>query len=108
MTSPESEMPNMPRGFESWRLACEAITGLSTNLDKPGEPSRLRSYPIQSASDKDQTHLGRKKSDYNELEEMLETYQEDDGDKKMKGLVTQWKDELLRTSKYCWRPSKSK
>lgn len=99
-------MNGTPRGFESWRVACEAITGLLRYPEKNGGPSRLENYPIHSVAESSSPppiqagdrHLGRSKDELNELQDMLENYQEDDDEKKMRGLVEQWKNEITRTS----------
>ncbi|UZJ51179.1 hypothetical protein CBS101457_000499 [Exobasidium rhododendri] len=90
-----------PKSFESWRLSCEAITGLSRYPKRTGESSRSVRYPIYSVSEavsQTERHVGREREEYHELEEMLQNYQETDEEKKSKGLVEQWKNELLRTS----------
>lgn len=90
----------VPRGFESWRTACEAITGLSRYpSDKPGGPSRVRQYPYHAVTEAaEQMHLGRTKGDYKALEGEMDRYEENEEDKWKRGLVEQWKNELLRTS----------
>lgn len=100
-----------PRNFESWRLACEAITGLSRYSEKNDRPSRCRSFPIysvaesssssSSSSKAEDKHLNSNKvevNELNELQDMLENYQEDDDEIKMRGLVEQWKNEMIKTS----------
>jgi hypothetical protein len=98
----EANQGKSSKSFENWRRSCEAITGLSRYPNKPGEPSRLGRFLVHSASEvvskPETTHLGRGKDDYNELEDLLENYKEDDKEAKSRGLVEQWKNELLRTS----------
>lgn len=87
------------RGFHKWRLACEAITGLSRYpLDKPGESSRSSPFLLHSSIEKKDTRVGSNGSELNELQDMLDNYDETDSEKKMHGVVEQWKNELIRTS----------
>jgi hypothetical protein len=86
-----SSMPQeQPKGFESWRLACEAITGLSRYATKPGQSSQPRRHLLHSAVET--------KDELNELQDMLDDYVETEDEKKMHGVVEQWKNELVRTS----------
>jgi hypothetical protein len=96
------EAEEEPRGFRKWRLACEAITGLSRYpQDKPGESSRSGRFILPSSIEKSSSkdaNLGMTGDELNELQDILDTYVETDAEKKMHGVVEQWKNELIRTS----------